>query len=168
LSNQPDPSDIWWGTFYNGESDDFEAALSNGISGTDYGFSLWLGAGTEPGHTGTWKADIIVDHSGVQTTLATHSFSVPFDTLFVEYTANVTGIAGGTAGDTIIVRMTLTGVSEGAVLFGAVPYDSHVLVPGSVTVSLMPSMPAVSSAGESGVKAEVVPNVGRRVRYAGR
>ena len=168
LSNQPATSGATVITLYNygsGQSTEFQAVLGNAITGTDYGFSLWFGAGTSSGQTGTWTADILVEDGGVETTLATYTFSVPYNTIFVEYTANVTGIAGGTAGDIIILRLTLTDVSRGAVLFGAAPYDSHVLVPGTVTVSPAPSPPAASAEEESGVKVEVT--AGQSVRYPG-
>jgi hypothetical protein len=168
LSNQPATSTTRI-TLYNygsGQSTEFEAILGNGLTGPDYGFSLWLGAGTAPGQTGTWTATLLVEHSSVQTSLATHTFSVPFNTNFLEYTADVTGIPGGTAGDKIILRLTLNDVSEGAVLFGAPPLDSHVLVPGVATVSPVPSPPAVLAVEEGGVKVAVT--AGQSLRYAGR
>jgi hypothetical protein len=167
LSNQPATSGSTWITLYgSGQSIEFQAVLGKAITGTDYGFSLWLGAGTSSGQTGAWAADMLVEHGGVRTTLATHTFSVPFNTVFLEYTANVTGLAGGAAGDTIILRLTLDDVSQGAVLFGPPPIDSHALVPGIVTVSPVPSPAAVSVLEERGVKVEV--NPGNSLTYPGR
>jgi hypothetical protein len=96
LSNQPATSTtrITLYDYGSGQSTEFEAILGNALTGTDYGFSLWLGAGTAPGQTGTWAATLLIEHNSVQTTLATHTFSVPFNTNFLEYTADVTGIPG--------------------------------------------------------------------------
>jgi hypothetical protein len=158
LSTAPAFSGYTTATLFNygsGQSTEVQAILSSTITGTSYGFSLWFGAGTGPGQTGTWTATTLVEHGGVRTTLATHTFTVPYDTLFKEYTVAVTGTAGGAAGDKIILRLTLNDVSQGAVLFGASPVDSHILVPGNVTVSPVPSPPAVSAAGERGVRVAV-------------
>jgi PKD repeat protein len=167
LSNQPATSGyatLW--LYGSGQSAEFQAILGNAITGTGYGFSLWLGSGTGPGQTGTWTATILVEHDAVQTTLAAHTFTVPYSTSFVEYTADVTGIPGGAVGDKLILRLTMTGVSEGAVRFGVPPVDSHILVPGNVMVSMVPSPQAVSAAGEGGVRVEV--GTGLSVRYPGR
>ncbi len=169
LSNQSETSGYTTITLYNygsGQSTEFQAVLGNAISGTGYGFSLWLGAGTAPGQTGTWAAEILVEHDGARTTLVTHAFAVPYNNNFLEYTANVTGIPGGAADDTIILRLTLTDVSQGAVRFGPPPLDSRILVPGSVTVSRPTSLMAVSAVEEGGVKVAVT--AGQSRRYSGR
>jgi len=168
LSNEAASSGYTKVTLYNygsGQSIDFPAVLDGGMNGTNYGFTLWLGAGTSSGQTGTWLAEIIVDHDGVLSTLATHTFSVPFNTDYVEYTADVTGTPGGAAEDTIILRLTVTDVSRGGILFGAPPADSHILVPGTVTVSRVLSPVAASGAVE-GVDVEV--GTGRSLEYSGR
>jgi uncharacterized protein YjdB len=164
LSNQPATSGyttLW--LYGSGQSAEFQAILENAITGTGYGFSLWLGSGTGPGQTGTWTATILVEHDGVRTTLATHTFTVPYDTLFKEYTVGVTGTPGGAAADRIILRLTLNDVSQGAVLFGAPPIDSHILVPGNVTVSRVTSPPAAAAVEEGRVRVEV--SAGQSVRY---
>ena len=169
LSSQPAISGyvtIWLYNYGSGQSTEFHALLGNAITGTGYGFSLWLGAGTAAGQTGTWTADIIVEHQGSRTTLATHTFSVPYNNVFVRYTADVTGIAGGAAGDKLILRLTLIDVSEGAVRFGVPPVDSHILVPGFVAVSPLAAPPAISAARAAGVRVEV--SAGQSLRYPGR
>jgi hypothetical protein len=166
LSNEPATSGATQLTLYNygsGQSTEFAAVLGNAVTGTAYGFSLWLGAGTSSGQTGTWAAELLVEHEGVRTTLATHTFTVPYDMYFVEYAASVTGVPGGVVGDQIILRLTLNDVSRGAILFGESPVDSHVRVPGMVTVSRVASP---VSALESDVNVEVTAVEG--VRYPGR
>jgi uncharacterized protein YjdB len=164
LSNQPAASGYTTAWLYgSGQSTEFQATLGNAITGTGYGFSLWLGAGTAPGQTGTWTATLMIEHAAVQTTLATHTFTVPYSTSFVEYAADVTGTSGGTAGDKLILRMTMNGVSQGAIRFGVPPVDSHILVPGNVTVTPVTSAPAVSAVGASGVRVEV--STGQSLRY---
>ena len=49
----------------------------------------------------------------------------------------------------------MTDVSRGGILFGESPVDSHILVPGTVTVSQVTSPPGVSAEEEVGVKVEV-------------
>ena len=169
LSTQPATSGFTRITLFNygsGQSTEFQAILGNTIMGTGYGFSFWLGAGTAPGQTGTWTATLLVEQSSVQTALATHTFTVPYDSYFLEYTADVTSISGGAAGDKIILRLTLNDVSQGAVLFGAPPLDSHILAPGNVTVSPVTSPPAVSAVEQAGVRVEVT--AGQSLRYPGR
>jgi uncharacterized protein YjdB len=169
LSSQPAASGyvtMWLYNYGSGQSTEFQAVLGNAITGTGYGFSLWLGAGTAAGQTGTWTADVIVEHQGSRTTLATNTFSVPYSNLFVQYAADVTGIAGGVAGDTLILRLTLNGVSEGAVRFGAPPLDSHILVPGLVTLSPLPAPAAIPAARAPGVRVEV--GAGQSLAYPGR
>jgi PKD repeat protein len=169
LSSQPALSGyvtIWLYNYGSGQSTEFQASLGNAITGTGYGFSLWLGAGTAAGQTGTWTADILVEHLGARATLATNTFSVPYSNLFVQYTASVTGIAGGAPGDKLILRLTLNDVSEGAVRFGAPPLDSHILVPGIVTVGPLPAPARIPAAGAPGVRVEV--STGQSMRYPGR
>jgi len=156
LSNQRVASGSIRVTLYgSGNSIDFPATLAGGLSGTNYGFSIWLGSGTGAGQTGTWVATILIKHSGVESTLATYTFSVPYNTQFIEYTAAVTGIPGGVVGDQIILRMTTTGVSQAGILFGVEPIDSHILVPGTVTVSQVSFPPGVSAGEEARVKVEL-------------
>jgi len=156
LSNQQVASGTIRLTLYgSGNAVDFPANLGSSLNGTNYGFSIWLGSGTGSGQTGTWVATILIEHSGVETTLATHTFSVPYNSNFVEYTATATGMPGGAAGDQIILRLTMTDVSQGGILFGESPVDSHILVPGTVTVSQVTSPPGVSAEEETGVKVEV-------------
>ena len=155
-------------TLYNygsGQSTDFEAILGNGLNGANYGAIMWFGAGTGSGQTGTWTVSILIEHTGVQTTLAARTFTVPYNTLFIRYTADFTGMSGGVAGDKIIVRLTLNGVSRGAVLFGSGDLDSSVSVPGSVTVTPAPTSERARVEENSGVRVEVT--AGHSRRYPG-
>jgi hypothetical protein len=149
----------------SGLSIDFEANLGSSLSGARYGFSFWLAAGASTGQTGEWEATILIDQLGAETTLASHTFTVPFDTHFREYTTRMTGTPGGSAGDKLILRLTLNNVSQGAVLFGAAPLDSHVQLPGDVTVSQVASPPEVSASEEEGVRIEIRNGLSRR--YSG-
>jgi K319L-like, PKD domain len=166
LSNQAATSGAVKYTLYgSGSTANFPATLGTTLTGTTYGFSIWLGAGTASGQTGTWTAKILIQHNGVETTLATHAFSVPFNTYFVEYDATVTGIAGGVPGDRIILRLTMTGVSQAAILYGAAPADSHILVPGTVTVTKVSSPAGVSPTHRPGPQVHVT--TGNDLRYSG-
>jgi hypothetical protein len=166
LSNQRVSSGSIRVTLYgSGNSIDFPATLGSALNGTNYGFSIWLGSGTGPGQTGTWMATILIEHGGAETTLATHTFSVPYNSNFIEYTAAVTGIPGGVAGDQVILRITMTGVTQGGILFGVSPVDSHILVPGTVTVSQVSSSPEASVGEEADVKVEV--HAASSLRYSG-
>jgi len=166
LSTQQTTGDIYTRItlFGSGNSIDFEAILGNALEGTQYGAIMWLGAGTGSGQTGTWMVTILIEHNGVQNTLATHTFTVPYDRLFIRYTADFTGVPGGVAGDKIIVRLTMNGVSTGAVLFGPNDLDSSVKVPGNVTVASVPS--AAGAEENPGMRVEVTADHSRR--YSGR
>lgn len=158
LSNEASTTNTTTITLYNygsGQSVEFQASLESSITGSAYGFSLWLGAGNASGQTGSWTASLLLEHGGVQATLATHTFAVPFGTNFVEYNADVTGTPGGAPGDKLVLRLTLANVSVGAVRFGPAPLDSHILVPGGVTVSPLTSPSAAQAAEAAGVKVEV-------------
>lgn len=168
LSTQAAPSGTTRITLYNygsGRSMEFPAVLSGAVEGGEYGFSLWLGAGTGAGQTGTWTARVLVERNGNRTTLATHDFQVPYSSNFQKFTAGVAGIAGGEAGDQIIVRLTLNDVSQGAVLFGASPVDSRALVPGSVSVTPVTSPTSVVGEEQAAVKVER--GEGLDLRYGG-
>jgi hypothetical protein len=166
LSNQPATSGSTTITLLSeGASIDFEGILGGALSGARFGFSIWLAAGISSGQTGTWRATILIVRDGVETTLASHAFTVPFDTHFLEYATRVTGIPGGTAGDKVILRLTLNDASQGAVLFGAAPLDSHIQLPGEVTVSPAAHPPGFSADEEVGVKVEVSAGLSRR--YSG-
>jgi hypothetical protein len=157
LSNEPAPTGTTRITLYNygsGRSIEFPAVLTGTVEGGEYGFSLWLGAGTGAGQTGTWTARVLVERNGNRTTLATHDFQVPYSSNFQRFTAGVTGIGGGEAGDRIIVRLTLNDVSQGAVLFGASPVDSRALVPGSVSVTPVTSPVSITWEQQATVKVD--------------
>ena len=169
LSTQQAPSGYVTITLYNygsGTSTSFESILGNGLDGTDYGAIMWLHAGTATGQTGTWTVTIIIDSGGVETPVATHTFTVPFDPqYYVRYAADFSGISGGVAGDKIKVRLTLNGVSQGRVRFGSSLLDSSVMVPGTVTVTPVTSPAGVSAEENPAVKVEV--SRGSNIRYRG-
>ena len=146
-----------------GQSTEFTAILGSAIAGTAYGYALWLGSGTGPGDVGSWTATTLVAHGGTRTTLASHTFTVPYNTVFVEYGAGVTGAAGGVAGDTLVFRLTLNGASQGAVRFGPAPLDSHILVPAGVTVTPPTAPLPFAAAPPAGVR--VVTGEGPGLRY---
>jgi K319L-like, PKD domain len=168
LSTQQETSGSTRITLYDygsGQSTDFVAILGNALAGTQYGAIMWLGAGTGSGQTGSWTVTILIEQNGVQNSLATHTFTVPYNTSFIRYTADFTGQSGGVAGDKIIVRLTLNGVSRGAVLFGAGDLDSSVKVPGNVTVTPAPSSAGARAEESSGVRVEVTAD--HSLRYSG-
>lgn len=155
-------------TLYNygsGQSTSFDAILDNPLDGTDFGAIMWLGAGQSAGDTGTWTVSIIIDRNGNETTLAQHTFTVPFNSNWVRFSADFTGATGSQAGDKVIVRLTLNGVGQGAVLFGADVVDSSVFVPGSITVSPAPSPLLVP--GETGQGMEVTRTMTFREYWGG-
>lgn len=139
----------------SGAFTEFAAILGSGIAAGRHGFRLWFGAGSSTGQTGTFVATTMIEHNGVRTTLASHTFSVPYDPDWVEYTAEEDGIAGGTAGDQIILRLTMSGVSLGAVAFGVPPSDSNIRVPGNVTVSPLPSPSRAPGDGQGRVQVRI-------------
>jgi hypothetical protein len=59
--------------------------------------------------------------------------------------------------------MTMDGVSQGAIRFGVQPIDSHILVPGNVTVSPVTSPPVAAAVEEGRVRVEM--SAGQSVRY---
>jgi hypothetical protein len=135
LSNQQRASGNVRLTMYGSAEHEWTAVLSDPLDGDDFGFVLWLGAGTGAGQTGVFDVSIRIRHNGVVNEVASTTFSVPFNTNFVRFDAEVTGTSdAGVAGDDVILYMSVSGVSQSAVLYGA-DIDSHILVPGEVSVS---------------------------------
>jgi uncharacterized protein YjdB len=116
----------------------WHGVLDGDLLGDDYGFTLWLDAGTSSGESGQFDVSLLLNHAGTVTELAQADFTVPYELGFVRYNRSVTGQQGGAPGDKITLRVEMEGVSRGGVLFGAGDADSHVLVPGATTVSPVP------------------------------
>lgn len=138
--------------FYSNTVNEWKAILGNSIEDITYSFSLWLGANYPQGY---FDVALVVSHNGVETELAKTKFTVPSSQYFERFSATVDGQGGGAPGDEIILRISFSGSSSGSIIFGSSEYsDSHIVVPGNITVST----PSFSSILSPQAKANTVTN----------
>jgi hypothetical protein len=106
--------------------------LGGAIEAGEYEFALWLAADPP---SGTFDVSLLVSDGSTETTLASKTFTVAADDVYHRFSDAVPGQGGGSAGDQLILRIEFSGSTRGGILFGPGPNaDSHVLVPGEITV----------------------------------
>ena len=134
LSTQQEPSTTVQRWVYWNPPVEWRATLDGGIAAGEYEFAFWLGADPP---SGVFDVSLLVSDGSTETTLASKSFTVPNDDVYRRFSARVQGQSGGSAGDQLILRIAFSGSTRGGILYGPGPNaDSHVAVPGEITVGL--------------------------------
>jgi hypothetical protein len=136
LSNEQTPPTSTIRVYFYSSSNttrEWTATLENSITSNEYSFSFWFGADSP---TGYFDVSLLVDENGTEKELASTEFTVPNNPYYKKYTDTVTGQSGGNPGDLLILRISYSGSYRGAILFGySSGSDSHITVPGAITVS---------------------------------
>jgi hypothetical protein len=166
----PVSGSAWIANFGPGDVFEWKTELGSTVQTDVYSFSMVLAIAEEGSPDGVFDIALIVDDGIEEEELASTTFTVPYHDYFRRFEDIVRGQTGGTAGDTIIVRVTFVGPTEagagGLAFDNPSAADSHVLLDRNVPIVETAAPARVVAAGGSDTRlTRVDVQPGSRLRW---